>query len=31
MDELQFILNECIGFRQPLDSLMSVKHLFVIS
>ena len=31
MDDLQIILKECNGFRQSLDSLMSVKHLFVIS
>lgn len=30
MDDLQIILKECNGFRQSLDSLMSVKHLFII-
>ena len=29
MDDLQIILKECNGFRQSLDSLMSVKHLFI--
>ena len=29
MDKFQIILNECIGFRKPLESLMSVKHLFI--
>ncbi len=29
MDKLQIILNECNGFRQSVESLMSVKHLFI--
>ncbi len=29
MDKFQIILNECIGFRKPLESLMLVKHLFI--
>ena len=29
MYKLQIILNECNGYRQSLESLMSVKHLFI--